>query len=188
MELHAQIACRLPDKVEIIDAGPMPELVYYRACLRVREYLTDGVIARQHISRWFAGIPHPARHLARLVEVGLLEAHPEGWQFPDDVWRKWIPTKASVQAKRAAEAERIAAYREKKRAEVRDQYEECTDVQPRYEHVPVRVAYKQPEPLARATSQKPEPISTPSTSLRSERGDVGDVIKGLFRTVDQEAS
>jgi hypothetical protein len=178
MELHAQIACRLPDKVEIIDAGPMPELVYYRACLRVREYLTDGVIARQHLSRWFAGIPHPAKHLARLVEVGLLLDHPEGWQFPDQVWRRWIPTRAAVQAKREAEAERLRAYREQKRAE-REAYDKRTRVRTDS----VRAAYREPEPEPLATSQSQS--SSPSRYLRPAHGEVGEVIKGLFQTVEE---
>ena len=100
MELHAQIACRLPDKVEIIDAGPMAELVYYRTCLRCREYLTDGRVARAHVARWFVGIPNAAKHLDKLVAVGMLWEHPNGWQLPDGVWQKWIPSKAEVEAKR----------------------------------------------------------------------------------------
>jgi hypothetical protein len=183
MELHAQIACRLPDKVEIIDAGPMAELVYYRACLRCREYLTDGVIARAHLTRWFAGIAHPTKHLARLVDVGLLEPHADGWQFPDDVWRRWIPTRAAVQAKREAEAERLRAYREQKRAE-REAYDERTNVR----GADVRGAYKQPEPLARATSQSQSHKPSPSRYLRPPSGEVGELIKGLFNTVDEEAS
>jgi hypothetical protein len=184
MELHAQIACRLPDKVEIIEVGPMPELVYYRACLRCREYLTDGVIARAHLTRWFAGIAHPAKHLARLVAVGMLEEHPDGWQFPDDVWRKWIPTKASVQAKREAEAERLRAYREQKRSE-REAYDERTRVQGTY----VRDAYKQPEP---EPEPEPEPLAraiykSSLDSYDAPDGELGEVIKGLFQRTEDVA-
>lgn len=162
MELHAQLACRLPDKVEIIQVGPMAELVYYRCCLRCREYLTDGVIAREHISRWFAGISHASKHLNRLSDAGLLEICEVGWRFPDRVWREWIPTRESVDAKRAAEAERIREYRQRKRAE-REAYGDRTDVQDTY----VRDVYGertgQPEPLA--TSHEPLATSHPKSSL-----------------------
>ena len=67
MELHAQIACSLPDKVAIVDAGDIAELVYYRSILRCRDNLTDGVIDRRLINRWYAGIRgKPATHLNRL--------------------------------------------------------------------------------------------------------------------------
>lgn len=80
--LFAQLSCKLPDKPELIEAGHVCELVYYRAVLRCREYLTDGVIDRRRLTRWFDGIPRPARHLDQLVAVGMLEPHPAGWAIP----------------------------------------------------------------------------------------------------------
>ena len=118
MELHAQIACSLPDKEEIIEAGDLAELVYYRAILRCRAELTDGVILRAKLTRWFDGVRgKPAAHLDRLVAVGLLKPHERGWQFPPDVWSKWNPSKAEVEAKRAEETARKAEYRAARKAE-----------------------------------------------------------------------
>lgn len=99
--LHAQLSCHLPDKPEIIDAGDIAELVFYRAVLRCREYLTDGVIDRRVAARWFAGIRgRPATHLDRLVSVGLLEPHASGWCFPDRVWREWCDNRQEFNRRR----------------------------------------------------------------------------------------
>lgn len=116
--LYAQMSCTLPDKPEIIDAGPDCELVYYRAILRCRDNLTDGVIDRRRVARWFAGIRgRPKAHLDRLVEVGLLEPHPDGWRIPLSVWIEWNPTREEVDAKREAESERKRLWRERQRDE-----------------------------------------------------------------------
>lgn len=124
--LHVSLSCQLPDKPQIIDAGDIAELVYYRAVMRCREYLTDGVIDRRIISRWFAGIRgKPATHLDRLVAVGLLEPHDQGWCIPLAVWTAWNPTAEQVAEKRQQEADRKAEYREKKR---RESQQESADV------------------------------------------------------------
>lgn len=119
--LYVQIACRLPDKPEIIEAGDIAELVYYRAIIRCREHLTDGVIDRRVIARWFSGIRgRPATHLDRLQAVGLLEPHERGWCIPLDVWCEWNPTAAEVEAMREAENRRKREWRERRARESSD--------------------------------------------------------------------
>ena len=116
--LYASLSCQLPDKPEIIEAGDIAELVYYRAVLRCREYLTNGVIDRRVLARWFAGIRgKPAAHLDALVSVGLLEPHPQGWSIPLRVWSEWNPTAEEVQEARHLERERKREYRDRKKAE-----------------------------------------------------------------------
>lgn len=144
MALFAQIDCSFPDRPDIAEAGDLAELVYMRAVLRCRDNLTDGVIDRRVVSRWFAGIRGKSvTHLEKLVSVGLLNHHPDGWCIPIEVWTKWNPTKADVQEKRAAEAERVRAYREKKYARTHDV---------RTENVQSEYAQPEPEP-------EPEPIT-----------------------------
>jgi hypothetical protein len=151
MSLYAQIDCAFPDRPDVAEVGDLAELVYYRSVLRCRDNLTDGVIDKRVISRWFAGIRGKhAQHLDRLAEVGLLQHHENGWCIPPSVWGKWNPTKAEVEAKRAAEAERVRAYREKKYARTHDV---------RTENVHSEYAQPEPEP-----EPEPEPITiTPTT-------------------------
>lgn len=115
MSIYAQVSCSLPDKVAIIEAGDIAELVYYRSILRCRDNLTDGIIDRRLIDRWFAGIRgKPSTHLNRLRDVGMLLDHPDGWCIPEEVWCKWNPTKAEVEARRTAETERKRRWKEQR--------------------------------------------------------------------------
>ena len=107
--LYAQLSCGLPDKPEIIDAGPEAELVYYRAILRSRAQLTDGVIDRRLVARWFAGIRRPTAHLDRLTELGMIELHEAGWCIPITVWQSWNPTQSDVDVARQRKIEAGAA-------------------------------------------------------------------------------
>lgn len=129
--LYVSLACKLPDKAEIIEVGDIAELVYYRAIMRCRENLTDGVIDRRVISRWFAGIRgKPAAHLDRLQGVGLLVGHPDGWSIPGEVWREWNPTAAEVDAKRDAETERKRRWKEQQRDNSATASRQARDRQP----------------------------------------------------------
>ena len=107
MPLYAKIDVSLPDDPKMAEAGDLAELAYLRCILRGRENLTDGVIDRRVVKRWLVGIRGKAEtHMAALVKVGLLELHPDGWRIPLEVWKKWNPLKAEVEAKRAEDAER----------------------------------------------------------------------------------
>lgn len=115
--LYARLSCHLPDEPEIAEAGDLAELVFYRTILRCREFLTDGIIDRRVLTRWYGGIRgKPADHLDRLVDVGYLEHCEQGWRIPFDIWCEWNPTKAEVEAKREAAAERQRLSRERRRA------------------------------------------------------------------------
>lgn len=93
MTLFVQLATSLPDDPRLIEAGPMAELVYYRSIMRCRDALSNGVIHRARLVRWFDGIPRVERQLNALVDVGLLEMHDDGWCIPeraDDAWQRAI--------------------------------------------------------------------------------------------------
>ncbi len=116
MGIYAQFEVDMPDDPKIIEVGDLAELVYYRAIMRCREHLTDGVIDRRVVGRWFAGIRGKTpTHLAALVAVGLLLDHPDGWCIPPHVWTRRNPTKAAVEAKRDAETERKRLWKERHR-------------------------------------------------------------------------
>ena len=115
-KLYAQIDVNLPDDGKIIEAGDLAELAYIRCILRARQHLTDGVVDRKVVDRWLIGIRgRSATHMQRLVNAGLLVEHEKGWAFPPAVWQAWNPTKAQVDAKREAEAERKRDWRSRQR-------------------------------------------------------------------------
>lgn len=155
MALYAQLDCAFARNPKLIIAGPMPRLMYVQAVLYCRENLTDGVIDRVVLPLVAIDVPHAKKHMDRLVEVGVLEAHPCGWQFPSETWRKWNPLRAEVDEKRAKETERKASYRDRKK---RDE-----DV-PAGQSRAVGTRDRQPEP---EPEPKEEPEPKPS-SLRPQ--------------------
>lgn len=115
MALYAKIDCASVRDPKMIAAGPLGRLIYWQAVLYCRENLTDGRIDALLLPLIALDIPNPKKHMGRLVELGALEPIDGGWQIPDRVWRRWNPLKSEVDEKRAAEAERKAAYRESRR-------------------------------------------------------------------------
>lgn len=155
MELYAQIACAMPRDPKMIEAGWRARAVYIEAILYCRENLTDGQIDRRALVCWMPDMPVRARtrELSRLAELGLLEVSHTGWYVPVKVWEKWNPSRADVDAKRALERKRKAAYRAK-RATVPDV---SADV-PTGQRVPATSRDKQPKP-------KPEPEPKPEITM-----------------------
>lgn len=182
MSLYAPFDTQFPDDPKVIKAGYVAELVYIRCVLKCREALSDGVIDRARIDRWCVGIPNPKKEAARLVKVGLLLLHPDGWQIPPDVWRKWNPLKAEVQAKRDAEAQRKRDYRDRRKQGVS---QDC----PNGTHSPVSHASEQPEPEPKESQSQSQSQShsSPSTSLHPAHGNVGELIEGLFPRMEDIA-
>lgn len=169
MELHAQIACAMPRELARKGIGWADRAVYTEAIYYGRENLTDGVIARAELKFWMPDMStrEKVRRLDALTSASALLTHPEGWQFPDHVWRKWGKTRAEVEKKRAEEAERLREYRERKKAgqgdSVRDAYDERTDVRDEC----VRDAYETPEPEPEPYPKpqpEPKPYPEPSSS------------------------
>ena len=118
MELHAQIACNMPRELAKRGATWQDRAVYCEAILYCRENLTDGLISRGELPFWMPDMAPRTRaqRLDSLTTSGLLVLVDEGWRFPEHVWRKWNPTKAEVDAKRAEDAARKAEWRARKRA------------------------------------------------------------------------
>jgi hypothetical protein len=175
MELHAQISCAMPRELARKGVGWQDRAVYTEAIYYGRENLTDGVIARADLRFWMPdmAVKERTRRLDALLAAGALINHPDGWQFPDHVWRKWGKTRAEVEKKRAEEAERLRKHREKVKAAreaAEAAYEERTDVRDEYVHG----AYETPEPQPYPEPQ-PEPYPDPfRSSSRPELKVVAD--------------
>jgi hypothetical protein len=76
--------------------------------------LTDGFVPASVLSRW--GTAKDARQLVAADLWEPAERHgEEGWQFHD--WAEYQPVKKQVQDQRAAGAERLRKWREKRRDE-----------------------------------------------------------------------
>lgn len=183
MPLYAKIDVSLPDDPKMAEAGDLAELAYLRCILRGRENLTDGVIDRRVVKRWLVGIRgKPETHMAALVKVGYLCLHPDGWCIPPDVWAKWNPLKADVEAKRAEDAERKR--RKRKSTECPPGQEADSDDRP--EAVRAREK-RQPEP-------EPEPAAADASAVddevarridaRRRRGE--DIGPGLIKLIRQD--
>lgn len=161
MELHAQIACAMPRELAGKGIGWRDRAVYTEAIYYGRENLTDGLIARAELGFWMPDMPirERVKRLEALADAGALQRVVNGWTFPDHVWRKWGSTRAQVEDKRRAEAERVAAYRAKKaKAATRDDaavYANGTTVRTRSVTDAYATPYPEPEP-----EPKPEPSTT----------------------------
>ena len=185
MPLYAKIDVSLPDDPKMAQAGDLAELAYLRCILRGREHLTDGVIDRRVVARWLVGIRgKPETHMARLVEVGYLEVHPDGWCIPLEAWKKWNPLKADVEAKRAEDAER-------KRKKRTGESTECprgqdADSAPTSDGVQTREK-RQPEPEPQAAAADESAVDDEVArriDLRRRRGE--DIGPGLIRLIRQD--
>lgn len=118
MSYYARFDCDFPDDPKVIQAGDLAELLYFRCVLKCRQTLSDGVIHRDRLPRWAAGInAKPSTLAGRLVRAGLWQLHPDGWQIPPQIWNKWNPTAKEVATKREDEAERKRKYREDRRSQ-----------------------------------------------------------------------
>lgn len=179
--LYGQFACAMPRDPRMVAVGFAGRLVYMEAALYCRENLTDGVIDRLTLAFWTPDMPIRTKiaKLDRLAEVGALEVIPEGWRIPEDVWRAWNPTRSEVEAKRRAEAERKAEYRAQRAASRTSPNGTGADGRVTATH-PSKQPKTEPE-----TKTKTEPITTPSTSLRAAPDKRGELITGLFKTIEE---
>jgi len=107
--LYAKIGLDFPDDPKVIEAGAYAELAYLRCTLHAKANRSDGKIHRLRLSRWLAGIPgKPEKHMDRLVAVGLLEVHADGWAIPERVWRRWNKTAEEIDEVRVQKQEAAA--------------------------------------------------------------------------------
>lgn len=124
------------------------------------QHLTDGVIEKPVLR--FVGAEGAA---AELVDAGLWLDHPEGWAFHD--WSDYQPTKADVEAERAAARERMRERRRNKRGKFEGSSpEQPAHVREKFENrssTPTR-----PDPTRPSTSNEVDNPPTPQGGNRSK--------------------
>lgn len=64
---------------KLIAAGPLAELLYVRGLAFSKRQMVDGLIKTNQLPAVGIGIPSPAKHAAKLVEVGAWEVTKDGW-------------------------------------------------------------------------------------------------------------
>lgn len=102
-----------------IAAGNAAMGLWVRAGAYASQYLTEGFVPRGIIGT-LGGRPRDAQ---ALVDAGLWEPVADGWRFHQ--WAERQPTRAQVEADRAAAAERQRRAREKAREKARREREEA---------------------------------------------------------------
>lgn len=90
---------------EIIEAGPLPELLFIRGLVFCKRKKLDGVISKSQLASVALGIPNATKHARALVTVGLWEQTTDGWTIPS--WLKHNKSAAELDADK--EARRIAS-------------------------------------------------------------------------------
>ena len=98
-------------KVEL--AGDKAAWLYVCGLAYCSRTLSDGYIPATRLCR-LTRFPQPQKLAERLVEVGLWDELPDGWQVHD--YGRHQRTKEQVEAIRAANAERARKYRESRHA------------------------------------------------------------------------
>lgn len=101
---------RIDDRVrthpKLVAAGPAAAWFWFCGICYCREHLTDGVIPRGIVATLAPGVRGTKALADRLVAAGLWHVHPDGYEVHD--FLDWNPTRASVEAQRAADRARKA--------------------------------------------------------------------------------
>jgi len=76
--------------------------------------LTDGVVDREVVREWLPSGPQGKAAVAALVDAGLWAPHPNGWLIHD--YLDYNPSAQQIRDERAANANRQAAFRDRRNA------------------------------------------------------------------------
>lgn len=93
---------------KVVAAGNAAMGLWTRAGSYCAAHLTDGCLPRAMLGPLGGRL----RDAQKLIECDLWEATEEGWRFRN--WNEFQPTKAQVEADRAATAERVREWRKRK--------------------------------------------------------------------------
>src|SRR5262245_48168555 len=98
------------DHPKVLAAGTAGIALFVCSLCWSNKQLTDGYIPLAALRR-LVDLDDPSRVAARLVEVGLWERAPGGFQIHD--YEQYQPSAESVREERRKNAERVRAWREK---------------------------------------------------------------------------
>lgn len=92
------LSAGFPDDKDVVRVGEKAAWLYVVMACDIRMHRGDGVIAEHRLSR--LGVSGWQSRLAKLIEVGLVTSHPDGYCLPG--YLKWNKSEHSYQ-KRSAE-------------------------------------------------------------------------------------
>lgn len=99
---------------KVTELSAEAELLYARAIAYCKEALTDGVVARSALAPLGFKLRRPDRCADEIVSAGLWLPVDRGFTFPPETWERWQGTKADVEQRREAEAERKRQWRSRR--------------------------------------------------------------------------
>ena len=105
---------KLDDQVthhpKVLKAGPVAAWTWVCCIAYASQHLTDGFVPFEALTTF--GVPQAAKHAAKLLEVGLLEAAEGGYRVHD--YHAYNAPAETVKAKRQEVAARVGAWRQKR--------------------------------------------------------------------------
>lgn len=111
MSTWVKVADTMPDHPKMIAAGDSAAWLYVCGLCYCSRHLTDGEIPRSALNR-LTGLPRPAAHAAKLLEVGLWEETETGWRVHD--YGEHQRTKQQAEHLAEANRERQRRHRDKR--------------------------------------------------------------------------
>lgn len=115
---YAPLSANYYDDDAVIAAGERAEVLFTRGLAFCARNLNDGLITDLQLARIGVGLTGVKTRAKRLVDAGLWERiegdllDTEGTGYRVRSWGKWNLTKAEIQAKQRADADRKAKGRE----------------------------------------------------------------------------
>jgi len=98
---------------KVLSAGPLAGWLWVCGLAYANHYLTDGYLPRAAV-RGLTDVDEPFRLAATLVDAGLWDVADGGFMIHD--YTAYQPTAEHVKAERAANAERVATWRERQQS------------------------------------------------------------------------
>lgn len=101
--LFIQLDVEYASDDEVIDAGPMAELLFIRGLCFIKRKALDGHIKRNQLANVAGNIPSASKHALALVRAGLWQSTKDGWYCPSYLKRN--PSKATLDDQKQAARE-----------------------------------------------------------------------------------
>lgn len=103
------------DHPKVVRAGPRAAALYLAGLMWAQKQLADGEIPKELVPQLALKVGVKPAEAKALVRERLW--HEAGGSFVINDWQDWLRTRAEVERERVENRRRVAAWREKKRAE-----------------------------------------------------------------------